>query len=124
MVRSVNVSYTNRYNMTLPGFMPRVGDYFGQHSGGGLQPGLDFAFGFTGDSYIQKAMSPLAWLNTADSIVTPATTNLNEDFQIRATLEPIPNLKIDLNASRNTNKTRSINTCSLVCRQPRQALSL
>lgn len=24
MVRSVNVSYTNRYNMTLPGFMPRV----------------------------------------------------------------------------------------------------
>lgn len=107
MVRSVNVSYTNRYNMTLPGFMPRVGDYFGQHSGGGLQPGLDFAFGFTGDSYIQKAMSN-GWLNTADSIVTPATTNLNEDFQIRATLEPIPNLKIDLNASRNTNKTRSI----------------
>lgn len=107
MVRNVNISYTNRYNMTLPGFMPRIGDYFGQRSSGGLQPGLDFAFGFTGDNYISKAASK-GWLQTADSIVTPATSNLNEDLQIRASLEPIPNLKIDLTASRNTNKTKSI----------------
>lgn len=35
-------------------------------------------------------------------------TNSTEDVQIRATLEPVKNLKIDLNASRTETKSRSI----------------
>lgn len=107
MVRSVSVSYQNRYNMSIPGFLPRVGDYFGQRSSGGLQPGLDFAFGLTGEDYVRKA-AERGWLLMADSIITPASTNLTEDLQIRATLEPVRDLKIDLNASRTVNKARSI----------------
>ena len=30
MVRSVSVSYRNQYSMALPGFMPNIGDAFGQ----------------------------------------------------------------------------------------------
>lgn len=107
MVRNVSISYRNSYNMSLPGFLPTVGDVFGQRSAGGLQPGLDFAFGLVDDSYIRRA-AERGWLTMSDSIVTPATTNLNEDLQIRATLEPIRDLKIDLNASRTTNRARSI----------------
>lgn len=107
MVRNVSVSYNNKFNMSIPGFLPRIGDYFGQRSAGGLQPGLDFAFGFTDESYIRKA-ADRGWLLLTDSITTPATTNLNEDLQIRATVEPIKDLKIDLTASRTVNKTRSI----------------
>lgn len=107
MVRNVSISYRNSYNMSLPGFLPTVGDVFGQRSAGGFQPGLDFAFGFIDDSYIRRA-AERGWLVMSDSIVTPATTNLNEDLQIRATLEPIRDLKIDLNASRTTNRARSI----------------
>ncbi len=107
MVRNVSISYRNTYNMSLPGFIPNIGDVFGQRSSGGLQPGLDFAFGFTGESYIRKA-SERGWLVQNDSILTPATTNLNEDLQIRATVEPIRDLKIDLSASRTTNRARSI----------------
>lgn len=107
LVRNVSVSYTNKYNMTIPGFTPRIGDYFGQHSGGGLQPGLDFAFGFTGESYLRHAAEK-GWLLQNDSVITPATTNMAEDLQIRASLEPLRDLKIELNASRSVNKARSI----------------
>ena len=93
--------------MSLPGFLPIVGDMLGQRTGGVMSPGLDFAFGFVGDSYLQKAYGN-GWLLCNDSVATPASTNSSEDLQIRMTLEPIPDLKIDLNASRTVNKARSI----------------
>lgn len=107
MVRNVSVSYRNSYAMSLPGFLPNVGDMLGQRTGGGMQPGLDFAFGLIGDSYIDKA-NERGWLLNNDSISTPATTNAMEDLQIKATLEPLPDLKIDLNASRTVNRNKSI----------------
>lgn len=107
MVRNVSVSYTNRYNMSIPGFLPRVGDYFGQRNAGGLQPGLDFAFGATDERYLQKA-ADRGWLLRSDSVITPATTNATEDLQIRATVEPFRDFKIDLSASRSVNKAASI----------------
>lgn len=109
MVRSVSVNYTNKFNTSLPGFLPQVGDIFGQRSGmaGGMAPGLDFAFGMTGEGYIRRA-ADRGWLLMADSIITPATTNLTESLQIRATLEPFRDVKIDLTASRNTTRNRSI----------------
>ena len=107
MVRNVNVSYSNMYNMSLPGFMPNVGDFFGQNSRGSLTPGLDFAFGLTGDSYIRRA-SEKGWLLDNDSVSNPATTNRNNDLQITALLEPISGLKIDLVATRTMSKAKSI----------------
>ena len=107
MVRNVSVSYRNQYSMSLPGFMPTVGDMLGQRTGGVMSPGLDFAFGFVGDSYLQKAYDN-GWLLSNDSVATPASTNASEDLQVRVTLEPLPDLKIDLNASRTVNKSRSI----------------
>ena len=107
MVRTVNISYRNHYAMSVPGFLPNVGDIFGQRRGDIMSPGLDFAFGLIGDSYLNKAADN-GWLLMNDSVATPATTNQNVDLQIRTTLEPVRNLKIDLNASRTENKSRSI----------------
>ena len=107
MVRSASISYRNQYSMSLPGFMPNAGDAFGQRTGGVMSPGLDFAFGLVGDSYINKALDH-DWLLINDSVATPATTNKTEDLQIKLTLEPIKDLKIDLNASRAETKAKSI----------------
>ena len=108
MVRNVSVSYRNQYAMSLPGFKPMIGNAFGQGRGmGAMSPGLDFAFGFIGDSYIEKARDN-GWLMVNDSLATPATTNKTEDLQIKATLEPVRNLKIDLNASRTMTTARSV----------------
>ena len=107
LVRNVSFSYRNQYGIYLPGFMPEVGDMLGQRTGGVMSPGLDFAFGLVDDGYIDKA-ADRGWLLMNDSVATPATTNLTEDFQLRMTLEPVKDLKIDLNASRTETKAKSI----------------
>ena len=108
MARTLNISYRNQYSLSLPGFMPMVGDAFGQKCmAGAMTPGLDFAFGLVGDSYIEKARER-DWLLISESVATPAATNKTEDVQLRMTLEPIRNLKIDLNASRTQTTARNI----------------
>ncbi len=107
MVRNVSFTYRNTYGMSLPGFMPKVGDAFGQRRGDIMSPGLDFAFGTIGDDYIQKAREN-NWLLMSDNVATPATTNLVTDLQLKMTLEPVRDLKIDLNASRSETKAQSI----------------
>lgn len=107
MVRNVSFNYRNSYQMTLPGFLPNVGDAFGQTKQGVMAPGLDFAFGFVGDHYIEKAREN-NWLLLNDSIATPAQTSKNESLQLRMTLEPIKNLKIDLSATRTSTTQKSI----------------
>ncbi|MFA6719537.1 MAG: cell surface protein SprA, partial [Prevotella sp.] len=110
MVRDVSISYRNQHSMALPGFMPNIGDVFGQTNrtrASALSPGLDFAFGLTGDGYIEKARNN-GWLLVSDSVATPATTNLTEDLQLKLTLEPIKNLNIDLNASRTMTTAKSV----------------
>ena len=107
-VRSVNISFRQQYSMLLPGFMPNIGDVLGQSRGSGvLSPGLDFAFGMINDSYIDKAMGN-NWLLRSDNVVTPASITTSRDVQIRAVVEPINDLKIDLNASHTDNHARSI----------------
>ena len=107
MVRSIGLSYRNSYSMTLPGFIPNVGDAFGQRTGGVMAPGLGFAFGFADNSFIDKAAEN-NWLLMSDSIATPASTNRTVDLQLRATVEPVRDLKIDLNASRTESRSNSI----------------
>lgn len=109
MVRNASISYRNTYALTLPGFRTEVGDAFGQKNINGLMsPGLGFAFGAVDDNYIQKAARN-GWLMQNDSnITTPATSASMEDLQLKATIEPVKDLKIDLNASRTVNKSKSI----------------
>ena len=107
MVRSVNVSYRHQYAMLVPGFLPTVGDMFGQKTGNVMSPGLDFAFGVMGDGYLDKAMGN-DWLLVNDSVATPATVNSSSDLQLRAVLEPVRDLRIDLHASRTDNRAKSI----------------
>ena len=107
MVRNVSFTYNNTYAMSLPGFMPNIGDVFGQRRGDIMSPGLDFAFGFIDDDYIEKARQN-NWLLMSDSVATPATTNSTTDLQLKMTLEPLRDLKIDLNASRMETKAQSV----------------
>ena len=108
MVRSVSFTYRNNYSLALPGFMPTIGNAFGQTRGSHvLSPGLDFAFGLVEDGYIDRALRH-GWLLNNDSVATPATTQSTEDVQMRVMVEPVKNLKIDLNAARMQTRARSV----------------
>ena len=107
MVRNVSINYRSSYQLTLPGFLPSVGDAFGQKKVGQMAPGLDFAFGMVGDDYIEKARNN-DWLLCNDSIATPATTSRTDNLTLRATLEPVKDFKIDLSATRTKTTQKSM----------------
>ncbi len=100
MVRSIGFTYRNQQSMSLPGFMPTVGDAFGQKRNNGyLAPGLGFAFGLEGEEFIDKAQKN-DWLLMSDSVATPSVISKTEDLQLKMSVEPVRNFKIDFNASR------------------------
>ena len=107
MVRNVSFNYRSSYQLTLPGFTPSIGDAFGQKKVGSMAPGLDFAFGLVDDDYIGKAREN-DWLLRNDSVATPATTSKTDNLQLRMTLEPVKDLKIDFSAVRTQTTQKSI----------------
>ncbi|MBO4956168.1 MAG: cell surface protein SprA, partial [Muribaculaceae bacterium] len=64
MTRSATVRWNDTRSLSIPLFMPDVGNIFGQsRSYGPMSPGLDFAFGFVDESYIDRAKER-GWLMT------------------------------------------------------------
>ena len=61
MVRNASFSYRNNYQLTLPGFLPTIGDAFGQTKQGIMSPGLDFAFGMVKNETFAPAAES-SWL--------------------------------------------------------------
>lgn len=107
-LRNVNISYRNNYNLSLPGFQKEVGAIFGQkHTSDGFAPGVGFGFGFISDSYIDEAMEH-GWLLRDSAVSTPATSSTTEDIQVKMSVEPFSDLKIDMNMSRTRNDAKSI----------------
>ena len=107
MVRSASITYRDDYSLSVPGFLPTIGDVFGQRGGHLMAPGLAFAFGTVDDTYVSRALDR-GWLLTVDSIASPATANHTTDLQLRAVLEPLRGLRIDLHASRTHTRARTI----------------
>ena len=59
------------------------------------------------DSYLRKAHER-GWLLSNDSVAMQASSNAAEDLQLKMVIEPVTDLKIDLNASWTRNKSRNI----------------
>jgi len=96
-VRSLSLTYKQTDAMTIPGFKPQSGlivksDY-------GSAPGWDYALGLQPTDFLQRAYDK-NWLIKADSIVNPAIMTKVTDLRLKASLEPLPGLKIDLNSAR------------------------
>lgn len=107
-VRSVSVRYKTTKSLSLPQFLPEIGDIFGQSTHYDVMaPGLDFAFGFTDDSYITKAKER-GWLLCDETQTSPALYSHTSEFHAEATLEPIRGLKITLTTNRTDNRTNQI----------------
>jgi cell surface protein SprA len=100
MVRRASITYRETSSLVLAGFLPTPG-FLGQQTDefGLMAPGLGFAFGMHDDQTIHTAIAN-QWLYMSDSIINPATTAKTIDFDLKASLEPLPGLKIDLNAKR------------------------
>ena len=108
MVRNASFTYKNTYSMAIPGFMPKMGGLLGQSTlGSGAAPGWDFAFGLTGDDYLQQA-SQRGWLLQNDSVAYSSASSNVEELQVKVTLEPVRDFKIDVNGNWMKNNSRTV----------------
>jgi cell surface protein SprA len=95
MVRNVSFNYSQSSGMSMSGFLPH-GSFFGQQDGA---PGGAFAFGYQDINFIEKAIEK-GWLSQ-DSTISPIDQTRTSDLSIKANIEPIPGLRIDVGFQRN-----------------------
>ena len=122
-LRNVNVRLKNTRSLSIPQFIPSIGDFFGQSTHYDVMaPGLDFAFGLVDDSYINRAMNR-GWLMGTNGMkvdplmkdyyyisqqTTPAIYGNATEFNAEVLIEPIAGLKITLTGNRTDNRTNQI----------------
>ncbi|HXP50453.1 MAG TPA: hypothetical protein VN922_10885, partial [Bacteroidia bacterium] len=122
-VKNISFTYSQNQGMVLPGYSYST-RFFGMDNVNNWVPGPTFVFGggqkqvngytlpqsplqkYTVPEFVTQAIAN-NWLDTTSSIYTPFTTVLTKTFSIHATLEPVPDLKIDLTATHTQSKTTS-----------------
>ncbi|HSY77834.1 MAG TPA: cell surface protein SprA, partial [Bacteroidia bacterium] len=125
-VKNVSFTYSDNEGLVLPGYSDST-RFFGMDDRNGWKPGPTFVFGggqkmvpypfpirttnglqknFPIPEFIAQALTN-HWLDTTNSFYTPFTTVSTQTFSFRATLEPIPDFKIDLTATHTNSKTTS-----------------
>ncbi len=116
MVKNFNVTYSAADGTLLPGYMPEpsffgAGHYtpdqakFGQIASSNA-PGLGFLFGWQDEDFARKAAEK-GWITKDTTLNAPYVMSHNETWSFRADLEPIPFLRIDLNAIRSFSENAS-----------------
>ncbi len=115
-VKNISLSFSSSDGTVLPGFMPEPsflgsGSYnpdparFGQIASS-TAPGLPFLFGWQDKNFARKAAEK-GWITNDTTLNSPFLMNHNETFSIRANIEPLPFLRIDLNANRSYSENSS-----------------
>ena len=110
-VRSVSISYSGTDGTVLPGFMPQPkifgsGKYtpdqnmFSNISTQSIAPGLPFLMGWQDKDFAMKAAKN-GWITRDSSLNSPFVMSRSENWNFRANVEPFPDLRIDVNATRN-----------------------
>ncbi|MEI6455126.1 MAG: cell surface protein SprA, partial [bacterium] len=99
-VRNAKFAYTQGNGISLPGFMPEP-DALGNNWTSNA-PGLPFIFGDQKDIR-QKAVNN-QWLTNDPILNTPYNTKFNENLTVNISVEPIKDLRIEINAMRTFSK--------------------
>lgn len=104
-LKNVSASLSETNGTLLPGFK-REPQIFGLDTRSSVAaPGFPFVVGWQDPNLAWKAVRN-QWLSTDSTLNSPFSLSHNQNFQIRATIEPIPNLRIELNANRTETNNR------------------
>jgi cell surface protein SprA len=115
-VRSVSVSYSTTDGTMLPGFLPEPkflgsGKYvpdanFSNGLGSTTAPGLPFLLGWQDRNFARRAAEK-GWITTDSTLNLPYQMTHIENIDFRANIEPIGDLRIDVNANRTYSENTS-----------------
>ena len=99
MLKDITMSYSENNGTFMPGYTPEVGFFGMQTNGADIGSALGFMFGDQTD--IRQTAVLNGWLTTDTRLNTAFRTTNIEKLTFKATIEPIPEFRIDLTASRN-----------------------
>lgn len=116
-VKSISINHSIAGGTVLPGYLPEPaifgsGRYtpdqnlFGRNIGSSVAPGFPFLMGWQDRQFAQTA-GERGWLTTDPLLNMPFLYNRSERFSIMANIEPLPDLRIDVNADRVISKNIS-----------------
>ncbi len=101
MVKNVSFSYTNTTGTILPGFNDST-RIFGMDDRNNWAPGVPFVFGFQNSNQLLNSAGEHNWIVNTTAFYTPYSTTNTQSLSLHATLEPIPDMKMDLTANRTS----------------------
>jgi cell surface protein SprA len=113
-VRTISASYSNNGGTVLPGYLPEPSlfgagtyqpeaDMFGSGMMTSFAPGFPFLAGWQDYNFARRA-ADRGWITTDSTLNMPYLFTKNERFSMRATVEPLPDLRIDVTADRSFSK--------------------
>ena len=116
-VRTISINYSIAGGSSLPGYLPQPvlfgagrytpdQDIFGSGLGSSMAPGMPFLLGWQDRQYAMEA-GERGWMTTDPLLNMPFMINRNDRFTIRANVEPLPDLRLDINADRSISKNIS-----------------
>ncbi len=96
LIRNVSISYRHADVLEVNGYNPTSG-FLGQDHD---NPGYDFTFGFYNvDKFLNRIYNEDSLLVMNENITNPIVHSTTQTLTVKSLLEPIPGLKIDVNAS-------------------------
>lgn len=106
-IRRISISYNQSSSLTIPGFLPQP-KFLGQEKWNTqYAPDWKFVFGIHTPKTLQNAVEQ-QWLYMGKDIINPANQAQTSDLDIKAVLEPIAGVKINLSARRQTQSNTNI----------------
>lgn len=108
MVKSINITYSENNGTILPGYLPHT-QFVGMErdNRGVWAPGWKFITGMQDIDLGRKAADQYGWI-TQDSVLNmPYQMTNSKTLNIRVTVEPVKNMRIELSANRTESRNFS-----------------
>jgi len=106
MLKNISVSYSENGATTLPGFKPYASTMGWGNSTGSWAPGWPFVLGWQDEGFLDHARAQ-NWLTSDTSVINPFLMTHMSTWNIRATLEPWTDLRIEVMMSRSYSENNS-----------------
>ena len=105
MVKRTNVNYSELSGTVLPGYTDST-NYLGVNKNT-LSPGLDFVYGYQPDKYWLEAQAANGRISRDSLFNGQLQQRYSQTLNLTTTVEPLPDLRVDLSLNRTFSKTHS-----------------
>lgn len=104
-LKRITINYSENYGTTLPGYFPKP-QLFGLNLDANA-PGLGFVFGQQFNDNDLAYASSSGWISTATSLNSLYLQSFSQSLDIRANIEPLPDLRVDMNLTKTYSESNS-----------------